>query len=148
MVRVYSTPPLGGNLNLDSSIALTKVLAKEVAPFNIRTLTVGLGTFNTNMLNAVVLGKNPFPDDYKESASEQMIQLLKSGKIPVSGDKDKAMKVVYEVVMGEGAGAGLEAERFLPLGIDMTARVKLVQDYLAHSLEVFGDVGNSVNIDK
>jgi hypothetical protein len=59
------------------------------------------------------------------------------------------MKAVYEVVVGEGAGAGREAERFLPLGTNMTARVvELVQEYLAHGLEVFGDVTNNVNIDK
>ncbi len=95
------------------------------------------------MGNAAVFGKNPLPGDYKGSVSEQMIQSLKSGKTSINGDKDKAMKAVYNVVTGEGAGAGREAERFLPLGTDMTAR-----DYLAHSLEVFGDVTNNVNIDK
>ena len=80
--------------------------------------------------------------------SDQMIQYMKSGKVPINGDKDKAMKAVYEVVAGEGAGAGCEAERFLPLGTDMTVRVKTVQDYLAHGLEVFGHITNNVGIDK
>ncbi|MCJ1401321.1 hypothetical protein MMC11_004533 [Xylographa trunciseda] len=126
----------------------TKVLAKEVAPFNIRALTVGLGAFNTNMTSVVGFGKNPVPDDYRGSVTEQMILVLKSGKLPIYGDKEKAVKAVYEVVVGEGVGVGREDERFLPLGSDMTARVKVVQDYLAHSLEVFGDVANNVNIDK
>lgn len=30
----------------------------------------------------------------------------------------------------------------------MTARVKVVQEYLAHGLDIFGDVTNNVNIDK
>jgi hypothetical protein len=78
-----------------------------------------------------------------------MIQFISSGKIVPHGDKDKAMKAVDEVVVGEGAGAGREAERFLPLGTNMTARVvEVVQEYLAHGLEVFGDVTNNVNIDK
>ena len=123
---------------------LTKVLAKEVAPYNIRVLTVVLGTFNTNMGPAASYGKNPLPDDYKGSMSEKMIGLLKSGKVPINGDKDKAMKAVYEVVVGEGAGAGREAERFLPLGTDMTARVKTVQNYLGHGLEAFGHVTDHV----
>lgn len=42
-------------------------------------------------------------------------------------DVDKAMKAIYEVVEGEGAGARREAERFLPLGTDTTAQVKTVQ---------------------
>ena len=127
---------------------MTKVLAKEVAPYNIRALTVVLGTFNTNMGNAAAMGKNPLPEDYKGSVAEQMIQFISSGKLVPNGDKDKAMKAVYEVVVGEGAGAGREAERFLPLGTDMTARVKTVQEYLAHSLEVFGNVTNNVGMDK
>lgn len=127
---------------------MTKVLAKEVAPYNIRALTVVLGTFNTNMGNAAGLGKNPLPDDYKGSVAEQMIQFISSGKLVPNGDKDKAMKAVYEVVVGEGAGFGREAERFLPLGSDMTARVKTLQEYLAQGLEVFGNVTENVQIDK
>lgn len=129
-------------------LALTKILAKEVAPFNIRALTVVLGTFNTNMGNAAVFSKNSLPDGYQGSFSEKMIQAISAGKVPMNGDKDKAMKAVYDVVVGEGAGAGHEAETFLPLGSDMTARVKGVQDALVHSLDVFGHVTNNVNVDK
>lgn len=130
-------------------IALTKVLTKEVAPFNIRTLTVILGTLNTNMLNNVVLGKNttPLPDDYNGTVTNQILQLLVSGKIKPNGDKDKAMKAVYEVVVGEGVGEGHETEKLLPLGSDMVARARGVQDYLGHALEVFGSVAGSVDVD-
>lgn len=130
---------------------LSKVLAKEVAPFNIRVLTIGMGAFNTNMPNAVRPGGHnaPLPADYRGSAAEQIMQLISGGKMVPSGDKDKAMRAVYELVVGEGrAGAGLEAERYLPLGSDMVTRVKEVRDYLQHSLDVFEDVGNSVGIDK
>jgi hypothetical protein len=128
--------------------ATTKMLAKEVAPWNIRTLTVILGTFNTNMPNSVVLGKTPLPDDYQGTFTEQVQQLLISGKIKPNGDKDKAMKAVYEAVVGEGAGKGNEAEKLLPLGSDMTPRLKGVQDYLGHALEVYGSVTNGVDVDK
>ncbi|KAI1103143.1 putative short-chain oxidoreductase [Jackrogersella minutella] len=123
---------------------LSKVLAKEVAPFGVRTLTVTLGTFNTSFGDATVLGKNPLPDDYKGSVSEQMMEAMSSGTLKPNGDKDKAMKALYEVVVGEGVGKGYGAERLLPLGRDMTVRVKTVQDYLGHALEVFGDVCNNV----
>ncbi|RHZ53127.1 hypothetical protein CDV55_101141 [Aspergillus turcosus] len=122
----------GAKAGLD---ALTKILAKEVAPFNIRTLTVILGTFNTNMPNSVVLGKTPLPEDYKGTFTEQVQGLLVSGKIKPNGDKDKAMKALYQVVAGEGVGEGHEAEKLLPLGSDMTPRLKGVQDYLGHALE-------------
>ncbi len=127
---------------------LTKVLAKEVAPFNIRALTVVLGTFNTNMGNAAIYGKNPLPKDYEGSVADMTMKYIASGKIPINGDKDKAMKATYDIVVGEGVGAGKEAERFLPLGTDMTQRVQMVQDYLKNGIEAFKDVTNNVNIDQ
>ncbi|EKV16251.1 Short-chain oxidoreductase, putative [Penicillium digitatum] len=128
--------------------ALTKILAKEVAPFNIRTLTVILGTFNTNMPDSVVLGKTPLPEDYKGTFTEQVQGLLVSGKIKPNGDKDKAMQAVYQVVVGEGVGEGHQTEKLLPLGSDMTPRLKGVQNYLGNALEVFGSVTNNVDVDK
>ncbi|KAI5922645.1 hypothetical protein F4810DRAFT_245924 [Camillea tinctor] len=128
--------------------AVTKVLAKEVAMFNIRTLTVVLGGFNTNMPHVAAFGKNTRPDDYKGTMVEQMIQYISKGNFPVDGDKDKAMKAVYEVVVGEGFATGHEAEKLLPLGKDMTARIKSQAQSLLHSLEVFGSITNNVSIDK
>ncbi|KAL2138824.1 hypothetical protein VTI28DRAFT_6187 [Corynascus sepedonium] len=127
---------------------LSRVMAKEVAPFNIRVLTAQLGTFNTNMGNATILGKNPLPDDYKGSVADQVMQFMASGKFQGDGHKDRAMKAVYEVVVGEGIGAGHESERLLPLGRDMAARIKTVQDYYAHAVEAFGDVCNNVYREK
>ncbi|OGM48262.1 short-chain oxidoreductase [Aspergillus bombycis] len=133
----------GAKAGLD---ALTKILAKEVAPFNIRTLTVVLGTFNTNMPRSVVLGKTPLPDDYKGTITEQVQGLLVSGRIKPNGDKDRAMQALYEVVVGEGEGETHETEKLLPLGSDMTPRLKGVQEYLDHALKVFGTVTNSVDV--
>ncbi|KAI9034799.1 uncharacterized protein KD926_005464 [Aspergillus affinis] len=96
----------------DDSFRLTKILAKEVAPFNIRILTVILGTFNTNMRNSIVLGTAPLPEDYKGTLTEQVQGLLLSGKIKPNGDKDNAMQALYEVVVGEEH----TAEKLLPLG--------------------------------
>ena len=106
-----------------------------------------LGTFNTNFLNSVVLGKAPLPEDYKGTIAEQVQGLLVGGKIKPNGDKDKAMQALYQVVAGEGVGKGHETEKLLPLGSDMTPRLKGVQDYLGHALEVFGSVTNGVNVD-
>ena len=127
---------------------MAKALAKEVAPFNIRVLTVIIGGFNTNLGNSAAFGKTPLPDDYKGSVAEQMMKVIAAGTFPIKGDKDKAMKGFYQVVVGEGPGEGLEAERFLPLGTDMTARVKGVRDDLDHSLQVFPEITNNLNIDE
>ncbi|KAH8646089.1 putative short-chain oxidoreductase [Xylariales sp. PMI_506] len=139
-------PYSGAKAGLD---AVTRVLAKEVAPFNIRTLTAVLGTFDTNMLNKVQLGKAALPSDYNETIVEKVITALSNKSLQPNGSKEKAMKALYEVIVAEGeAGTGKEAEKFLPLGTDMTARVKVVQQYLQHSLDVFGFVTNNVGLDK
>ncbi|KAI1326929.1 NAD(P)-binding protein [Xylariaceae sp. FL0255] len=136
-------PYAGAKAGLDG---LTKVLAKEVAAFNIRLLTVVLGTFNTSFGANASFGKVPIPEVYEGSMTETMLTYLKSGKVPINGDKDKAMKVVYDLVVGDGFGGGREAERFIALGTDMATRVKGVRDALQHSLDIFGDVTNGVAI--
>ena len=127
---------------------MSKVLSKEVAPFNIRVLTVVLGTFNTNMGNAVVLGANPLPPDYKGSVAEQMLDMMSSGKFTPDGDNEKAMKAVYEVVVGEGVGEGREAEKLIPLGRDISPRLKLVGEQMARAKEIFGEVCDNVFAEK
>lgn len=127
---------------------MSKALAKEVEAFNVRVLTVLLGTFNTGMIDATVLGKNPPPEDYKGSLLEKLMDMLSTGKYTPNGDKDKAMKAVYEVVVGEGVGKGHEAERVLPLGQDLASRINVVQEYLSHALDVFGTICNNVYLEK
>ncbi|OBT87206.1 hypothetical protein VE02_04856, partial [Pseudogymnoascus sp. 03VT05] len=123
--------------------SVSKVLAKEVSEFNIRVLIVSLGAFNTNMVNAVTTSKNPMPEDYKGTIVEKTVDAMGSGSFKPDGNKEKAVKAIYEVVMGEGVGAGHEEERFLPLGRDLAARVKQVQDQYSHSMKVFGDICNN-----
>ncbi|KAJ6783842.1 hypothetical protein PWT90_11266 [Aphanocladium album] len=126
---------------------MIKVLAKEVAEFNIRTLTVHLGSFNTNMPTAAAAGTNPLPEDYKGTVADKTIKVMHNGPFVVHGDKDKAVRHIFEVAMGQGAGKGHEGEFFLPLGEEMPARIKLVRDRLDRCLEVYGDVCTSVGRD-
>ncbi|KAH8799701.1 hypothetical protein F5884DRAFT_714515 [Xylogone sp. PMI_703] len=135
----------GGKAGLDG---LCRVLAKEVAQFNIRVLAVTPGTFNTNLGNAAVLSKTTLPEDYKNTMPDKVMKIMASGAFAPDGDKEKAVKVIYEVVVGEGVGAGHEDERFLPLGRDLSPRVKKTSELYAHSLEVFGEICNNVYVIK
>jgi NAD(P)-dependent dehydrogenase (short-subunit alcohol dehydrogenase family) len=123
---------------------MTKVLAKEVAAFNVRALYVSLGGFNTNMSLVVARGTVPLDPDYKGSKVEAVFDTMVQGAYVPDGDKDKAMKALYEVVVGKGIGAGREAERVLPLGRDVAVRIQEVVDQWNHTMEVFGDVCNNV----
>ncbi|KAK3308418.1 uncharacterized protein B0T15DRAFT_107627 [Chaetomium strumarium] len=126
---------------------LMKVLGKEVAPFGVRTLTVQLGAFNTNMPNAASCGRVPFPDDYKGTPVETVAGLITGGTFNPDGDHEKATRAIYEVIVGEGVGAGRESERMLPLGRDLAVRLREVQDGLGHAMEVFGEVCNNVYLE-
>lgn len=127
---------------------LIKVLAKEVVPFNIRTLSVFLGGFDTAMLSKLAKGKNRIPDDYKDTTVGKIIDFMHDGNYVADGDPVKAGKAIYEVVVGEGMGAGKEAEMLMPLGRDMEARVKLVRDRMDHCWEAFGDIAKNVFVNR
>ena len=109
---------------------------------------MALGGFNTNMPNALTIGKKPMDPDYKGTMAETLINVLSKGQFVPNGDKEKAMKAVYEVVVGEGVGKGHEAEVVLPLGRDIPARVKEATDKWAHTMEIFGEVCNNVYVEK
>lgn len=121
-------------------------MAKEVAEFNVRTLTVYLGGFNTYFSSSLRAGSEPLPGDYDESAVGKALKFMHGGKYVADGDTWKGAKVVYDVVTGEGPGAGKEGELNLPLGRDMEARVKLVRDRMDHCWKVFGSAATKVSV--
>jgi hypothetical protein len=109
---------------------------------------VWLGVFNTAFGTGCLAADTPLPEDYNDSVVAQMLDIIRTGKLVADGDKDKAAKAIYEVVVGEGVGTGRESERFLPLGRDMIPRVELVRDQLVHSLETFGNLAGNVYVDR
>ncbi|KAH9437564.1 hypothetical protein MCOR02_001220 [Pyricularia oryzae] len=124
-----------------------KVLAKEVADFNVRVLTAYLGTFGTNMANAARTGAAPLADDYHGTTVHDMIGLMAAATLKAAGDADKAAKVIVDVVVGAGVGEGRQGETALPLGPDVLPRLELVRDRLGHALEVFGAAAESTRAD-
>jgi hypothetical protein len=79
---------------------------------------------------------------------DRIMGLIHEGSLKPNGDKDKAMRAVYEVVLGEGkAGSGNEAQLFVPLGGDMVARVGALRGYLQQGLDAFEDTAKSVGLE-
>lgn len=141
-------PQMEKYIDANFHTGFTKTMAKEVAEFNVRTLTCLLGTFNTSMSTKALWGKEPIADDYKGTTADKSLQLFQAGKFEADGDTITGARAIYEVAMGEGIGAGRVGEMFLPLGRDMEARVKLVSGRLDHCWEVFGDVAMNVYVQK
>ncbi|KAF6824165.1 retinol dehydrogenase 8 [Colletotrichum plurivorum] len=128
-----------------------KVLAKEMAPFGVRVLTVQLGSFDTNMGPSVRLASKPIPEDYKGSVLEQVYQVMANSArdgFPADGDHLKAAEVIYQVVTGTGVGRGREAERVLPLGRDLAKGVDDVVAGWNRTMDVFGEVCGNVYLEK
>lgn len=124
-----------------------RVMAKELAPYNIRSLTVQLGGFDTSFTQALVRIAAPFPDDYAGSTLETVLNSIEGSNFQPDGDHHKAAQAIYEVIVGEGVGEGKEEERVLPLGRDMGKVMKRVADATNHSMDTF-QVCNNVYLDK
>lgn len=124
-----------------------RVLGKELANFNIRTLTVQLGAFATSFASAVTTAKTPMPEDYRGTMADTILSSMGSGTFKLDGDHVKATQVLYEMVTGEGFGAGKEDERVMVLGRDMWPMVEGVDRKWKHMMEVFKDVAHNVYVE-
>ncbi|KAF4463620.1 hypothetical protein FALBO_9552, partial [Fusarium albosuccineum] len=126
---------------------LTRILSREVAPFNIRTLTIQLGAFDTNFTSELRLSSAPLPHDYVGGIGEKVVQSLQGSNFKPDGDHRKASKVIYELAVGEGRGEGKEDERVVPLGRDMFLLMDNVSMNMQHQIETFREIGNNVYLE-
>lgn len=122
--------------------ATTKVLSKEVAAFNIKTVTVIQGTSNTNFSKASVWSDQPLPEAYKGSMAETLLGVVKSGAVPANSDPDKAMKAVFDVSMADDT----TQHRIVPVGPDMVKRLEGLRQSVDESLDKFRDVALSAAV--
>lgn len=132
-------------------------MAREVAPFGVRVLTVYLGSFDTDMSAHVGQAAAGLPDggdagggDYAGSLLERYLGVFAAGPgtFPVHGDHRKAVRAIYDVAVGEGAGAGRGGEIQMVLGRDSVRRAEEVRERLDHMLGVFGGVAANVDRDE
>lgn len=126
---------------------MSKVLHKELEPFNVRVLLVYLGTFNTAMPYSVKPISAPLPSDYAGTQTERLFNMLHTGDFAAPGDHIKACQAIYDVVMNEGFAKGLGNEIMLPLGKDLAGTVQRTRNRLEHMMDVFGDICHNVNVD-
>ncbi|KAH7013087.1 hypothetical protein EDB80DRAFT_638824 [Ilyonectria destructans] len=126
---------------------LIKILAREVSPFNIRTLTVHLGGFDTNFSYAVQISTQPFPEDYSGSATAKILESIQGANFKADGDHRKATRVIYEVAVGEGVGKDKEGERVIHLGRDMSERMSQVLLQMNNQMAAFDGIARNVYLE-
>ncbi|CAH0026953.1 unnamed protein product [Clonostachys rhizophaga] len=127
---------------------LMHVMGKELALFDIRTLTIHLGAFDTSFAsNSVRTTSKPLPSDYNGTTVDKVVGSVKQ-KFTPDGDHKKATQVMYEMIVGEGYGKGKESERVMLLGRDMWASQQAAADKVLHKMNTFEAICNNVYLDK
>ncbi|KAK7222365.1 hypothetical protein V2G26_010368 [Clonostachys chloroleuca] len=127
---------------------LMHVMGKELALFDIRTLTIHLGAFDTPFAsNSVRTTSKPLPSDYNGTIVDKVVGSVKQ-KFTPDGDHKKATQVMYEMIVGEGYGKGKESERVMLLGRDMWASQQAAADKVLHKMNTFEAICNNVYLDK
>ncbi|KAI1077298.1 NAD(P)-binding protein [Whalleya microplaca] len=128
--------------------SISKVMAREMNPFNVRILCINPSVFDTNMKNVLQFQEKPLDQDYEGSVLDMTLKHFKSGSHVPEGDTEKAVKAIYEVIVCEGVGEGREKEQVLPLGCTAAKQSQQIVDNWTHTLDVFRDVAVSVDHDK
>ncbi|KAK7983384.1 hypothetical protein PG989_010786 [Apiospora arundinis] len=103
---------------------IAESLHQEVQHLGIRTLLVEPGRFRTKLLSAgnMKAATSKF-DEYNE-LSQRLFKHLAEEDQAQQGDPDKLVRILADMVRGEGCAAGKEVPFRLPIGVDMVADVR------------------------
>lgn len=123
-------------------------MSKELAQFNVRCLTVPLGGFDTPFSLSCQKTQQPWPADYDDSMANKVVNAVVGISFVPQGDHKKAVQVIYDMIVGQGVGEGREAERLLPLGVEMELMMDRVVTAMKHSIDTFREVCTGVALDK
>lgn len=143
----YQSLPNGG-LYTATKWALRAVAATlkvEVAPFNIRALCIDLGYFRTTFLADD--HRKPYQsriEDYRRMSEKANAALnAYNGKQP--GDPKKGVRVIIDVVRGEGSAKGREYPEGLRLGSDCYAVAKRESEKVIKEADEWKEVSFSTD---
>jgi NAD(P)-dependent dehydrogenase (short-subunit alcohol dehydrogenase family) len=134
--------------------AASESLSVEVAQFGIRVLIVEPGAMRTNFSSGSAAEYIEPTGDYAVERAENpvmaRVKQLKAYDGTAPGDPDKAARVMFEAVTGEGEAGRLVKEHNLLrviIGPDSWGRIDGKIDTLRKTADVFKDVAGSTNLD-
>lgn len=122
-----------------------RTFALEVKDFNVRMLNVNPATFDTGMANALQYQAAGIDAAYEDKAVGKMLGYMKSGTAVLSGDVQKGVQAMYDVIMGAGPGEGRLNEPHLPLGVAAAHFVSQQAAAAQRTLAAFGELSMSVD---
>lgn len=129
--------------------AYGETLAKEVAPFGIRVLTVLPGGFSTNGWEKASIPSTAKFEDYRPFIDE-FREVAKGIAAKQPGDPDKFAKLLVDVVLGEGMMLDEEGKirpwpERLVAGSDAMMDAKKTVKSWEHTIEEYGDLARSTD---
>jgi len=115
---------------------LVESLRWETQPFGIKTLLIEPGRFRTSFLSDAnaQMTKSDIPD-YKES-SIAFRQNISREDMTQPGDVEKAVRIILDLVKGQGVAVGKEVPFRLPLGTDC---YETIRDKCRETLELLDE---------
>ena len=142
---MYNTTKAAGDMLYDT-------LKVELAPFNIRVVTLNLGMFMTNILGNAPMPSCGFKQEYLEkSAIGAVVGLVGAmAKDPakhIPGDPVKFGDRVVGIVDGTGYGEALMNANHVFMGKDSLSLAKQKLDMLQADLEASQKIGVSTDLE-
>ncbi|KAI0163931.1 NAD(P)-binding protein [Xylariaceae sp. FL1272] len=124
---------------------LVESLDREISAFGIKTLLIEPGRFRTKLLSAGNLQavKSAIPD-YVE-ASKAFVAGLASEDMTQPGDPEKGVRLIVDLVCGDGAAEGRNVPFRLPIGTDCLVTMRLKCQETLAVLEEWDDVIRSTD---
>ncbi|KAI1400648.1 hypothetical protein F4819DRAFT_487339 [Hypoxylon fuscum] len=126
---------------------IAECIRGEVAPFGIQTTIFDAGNFKTPILSPERIKYSPHTiEDYTETM-QQFYGIIDYLDMKQPGDPKKGVKVMVDVIKGEGVSKERPAPERLPLGTDMVEYIRgKCKDSLA-ICEVWDQVSRSTDFD-
>ncbi|ESK93856.1 short-chain dehydrogenase reductase sdr [Moniliophthora roreri MCA 2997] len=125
---------------------ISTVWSKELAPFNIRTMSVTLGTFRTAVAGSNT--KHPANQIEGYDSAHEFLTIFNGGSGQERGDTDKAAKKLLDVIsLKEGDGLPLRLPVRLALGEDAVGHVPRILREQLREAEEWREYGSGTDID-
>lgn len=128
--------------------SISQALHQEVASFGIRILLPEFGSFRTNFLGDTAMQVVKPSEVYVGGPVDEAIQeeYRKNGTQP--GDPEKAIPILFDVVVAQGHGADKQHFMRLPLGTDALEAGLAQAEMVTQNFHAFTDAARSCSFDK
>jgi hypothetical protein len=126
---------------------LSATLHEEISPLGLRSTCIDFGAFRTDILSGGHRSVyDPRIEDYQPVTSA-MNGMLESCHQEQRGDPKKGVKVVCDIVRGEGAASGKPWPRSVLLGSDCHESIKQHLEQSLKDIELWKNVTVSTNFE-